>query len=136
MPWAVTKQLANRWSLIKTHIHEPWGVTKRALKPQLRPPTAKNYKVVYIHFKQLQTRYIDTPKNTHRFSDFLCYSPKISLYWLWHQRHRGRHHTSVRILQRHRQGRSSIWTHSQGPTILASSTWSITNTIFFYMIYH
>ena len=97
MPWAVTKQLADRWSLIKTHIHKPWGVTKRALKPQLRPPTAKNHKTIYIHFEYLRTRYIDTPKSIHFFSDFLCYSSKVSLYWLWHWRCCGRHHTGVHL---------------------------------------
>ena len=37
MPWTVTNQGTDRWSLIKTHIHEPRGVTKKALNPQLRP---------------------------------------------------------------------------------------------------
>ena len=97
MPWTIIKQLVDRWSLIKTHIHEPWGITKRALKPQLRPPMAKNHKAVYIHFKQLQTKYIDTPKSIHSFYDFLCYSPKVSLYWLWHWRRCGRHHTGVHL---------------------------------------
>ena len=58
-------QTVGRWSLFKTHIHEPWGVTKRALKPQLRPPTTRNHEVVYIQLDQRQTRYIDSPKSIH-----------------------------------------------------------------------
>jgi len=35
---------------------------------------------LYIHFDQRQTRYIDTPKSTHSYSDILYYSLKASLY--------------------------------------------------------
>ena len=128
MPRAVTKQLADRWSLIKTHIHKPWGITKRALKPQLKPPTARNLKALYIHLNQLQTRYIDTPKITHSYSDTLCYYQKAFLYWLWHRRHCGRHHTGdhlegviLQSSQGYRWRPNPIWTHSQGLMILASS---------------
>jgi len=59
--------------------------------------------------------YIEKPKSTHSYSNILSYSLKASLYWLWHQRRCGRHHTSYQskgaislYLQRHRRGLSSI----------------------------
>ena len=65
---------------------------KKGTKVTIKAPTARNHEAVYIHFGQRQSRYKDTPKSTHSYSDILCYSLKASLYWLWHQRC-GKHHT-------------------------------------------
>ena len=54
---------------------------------------AKNHKAVYIHFEQLQTRYIHTPKSTHKCIWYSLSFLKASLYWLWYRRRCGRHHT-------------------------------------------
>ena len=105
---------------------------KKALKPKSRPPTAKNHKAIYMHFKQLQTRYRDTPKIPHSYTDTLCYFQKAFLYWLWHRRRCGRHHIgdylegAILLYSRGPRWRpSSIWTHSQGLAILTSSLSSI-----------
>ena len=73
MPGAVTKLLADHWNLIKTRIHKARGVTKRALKPQLKPPIARNLKAVYMRLNQPHTRYIDTLRNTCCCSITLLY---------------------------------------------------------------
>jgi len=88
---------------------------KKGTKATVKAPTARNHEIVYIHFGQRQTRYIETPKSTHSYSDILSHSLKASLYWLWHQRRYGKHHISDQpegtislYLQRHVQGLSSI----------------------------
>ena len=75
--------------------------------------------------------YIDTPKSIPSYFDILYYSLKAFLYWLWHRRHCGKHHTGDHLewailpyLQRHRRGLSSIWTHLQRLTICTSSSLS------------
>ena len=53
---------------------------KKGTKVTIKAPTAKNHEAVYIHFGQRQSRYKNTPKSTHSYSDILCYSLKASLY--------------------------------------------------------
>ena len=129
MPGTVTKQLADRWSLIKTHIHKAWGIKKRALKPQLKPLIARNLKAVYMRPNQLHTRYIDTSKITHSHSNILLFSRgflilTLTSETLWQAPHRcppwGIH---LPTLAEHRQGHCSIWTHSRILMIFTSSVW-------------
>ena len=66
-------QLPNSWQTVGVSSKPIFisldALQKRALKPELRPPMARNHEAVYIHFDQRQTRYIDSPKSTHRYSD-------------------------------------------------------------------
>jgi len=66
-------QLPNSWQTVgassKPIFMRPEALQKRALKPQSRPPTARNHEVVYIHSDQRQTRYLDLSKSIHRYSD-------------------------------------------------------------------
>ena len=103
---------------------------KKGTKAIVKAPTARNHKVLYIHFGQRQTKYIETPKSTHSYSDILSYSLKASLYWLWHWTRCGRHHIGDQLegaislyLQRHGQGLSSIWMHLRRLTICTSLVW-------------
>ena len=84
--------MIDSWSLIKTHIHEPWSITKRALKPQLRPQRLETTKL-YIHAHKRQTRYIDSPKNILVYRTFLLFSKSfhtltLALETLWQAPHR------------------------------------------------
>ena len=44
---------------------------KKGTKVTIKAPTARNHEAVYIHFGQRQTRYIETPKRTHSYSNIL-----------------------------------------------------------------
>ena len=44
---------------------------KKGIKAIVKAPTVRNHEAVYIHFGQRQTRYIETPKRTHSYSNIL-----------------------------------------------------------------
>ena len=66
-------QLPNSWQTVgassKPIFIGPESITKRTIKLQLMPPTARNHEAVYTHSDQRQIRYIDSPKSIHRYSD-------------------------------------------------------------------
>ena len=61
---------------------------------------ARNYEDIYTHLSELD-KYIHTHLKfiSISISDIISFlfSSKASVYWLWHERHCGRHHTGVHL---------------------------------------